>query len=40
MLDAFDGPILVPDAGRLDSALDSINIHPEHTLLGMVKFPE
>jgi hypothetical protein len=39
ILAAFKGPTLLPIGGRLGRALDTISIHPEHEVDGMVKFP-
>ena len=39
IFEMFDGPTRFPGAGRLFIALDTISIHPEQEVAGIVKFP-
>ena len=39
MLAMLAGPTRFPLAGRLDKELETISIHPEQVVAGMVKFP-
>jgi hypothetical protein len=39
ILDALEGPTLLPGEGKLAREFDTISIHPEQEVEGMVKFP-
>jgi hypothetical protein len=39
MLLTLAGPTRFPLAGRLETELETISIHPSHVVAGMVKFP-